>query len=208
MKTFQLKGEIRQDLGKKASKTFRKEGNVPCVLYGGNETVHFTVKEADIFKLIYSPNVYIVELELAGKTVNTIVKELQFHPVTDKTIHIDFLEIFEDKPVVVEIPVQLEGFAAGVRAGGKLTLDMRKLRVKGLYSDFPERIIVDVTKLKLGSSIQVGDLSLDKLELMNAKNAVVAKVQLTRVARGAAAAAGLDDDEDDVDSEETSVETE
>ncbi len=208
MKTFQLKGEIRQDLGKKAAKTFRKEGNVPCVLYGGNETVHFTVKEADIFKLIYSPNVYIVELELAGKTVNTIVKELQFHPVTDKTIHIDFLEIFEDKPVVVEIPVQLEGFAAGVRAGGKLTLDMRKLRVKGLYSDFPERIIVDVTKLKLGSSIQVGDLSLDKLELMNAKNAVVAKVQLTRVARGAAAAAGLDDDEDDVDSEETSVETE
>ena len=117
------------------------------------------------------------------------MKALQFHPVSDKVLHIDFLEVSENKPVVVEIPVQLNGLAEGVKAGGKLALEMRKLRVKGLFTNFPERINIDVTDLGLGKTIQVGALKLDNLEILNAKNAVVAQVKLTRAARGAAAAA-------------------
>jgi large subunit ribosomal protein L25 len=117
------------------------------------------------------------------------MKALQFHPVTDKVLHIDFLQVTETKPVVVEIPVKLEGLAEGVKAGGKLALEMRKLRVKGLYTNIPERIVIDVTSLGLGKSIQVGSVSVENLEILNAKNAVVAQVKLTRAARGAAAAA-------------------
>ncbi len=199
MKTFQLSGEQRQEVGKKYAKKFRKEGLVPCVLYGGEELIHFVAKEGDIRRIIYTPNVYIVELTIGNKTVKSIIKDLQFHPVSDATLHVDFLEVFADKPVVVELPVRLEGFAPGVKAGGKLTLAMRRLRVRGIYTELPEEIVVDVSKLKLGKSIQVGDLSFDKLELLNANNAVVAQVKLTRAARGAASA---DEDEEETESAE------
>ncbi len=189
MKTFELKGEVRTDLGKKSSKAARVGESVPCVLYGGAENVHFTSAASDLRKLIYSPDVFVVELEVAGKKCNAIMKALQFHPVTDKVLHIDFLQVTETKPVVVEIPVKLEGLAEGVKAGGKLALEMRKLRVKGLYTNIPERIVIDVTSLGLGKSIQVGSVSVENLEILNAKNAVVAQVKLTRAARGAAAAA-------------------
>lgn len=189
MKTFELKGEVRTDLGKKSSKAARVVESVPCVLYGGAENVHFTSTASDLRKLIYSPDVFVVELEVAGKKCNAIMKALQFHPVTDKVLHIDFLQVTETKPVVVEIPVKLEGLAEGVKAGGKLALEMRKLRVKGLYTNIPERIVIDVTSLGLGKSIQVGSVSVENLEILNAKNAVVAQVKLTRAARGAAAAA-------------------
>lgn len=189
MKTFELKGEVRTDLGKKSSKAARVGESVPCVLYGGAENVHFTSTASDLRKLIYSPDVFVVELEVAGKKCNAVMKALQFHPVTDKVLHIDFLQVTETKPVVVEIPVKLEGLAEGVKAGGKLALEMRKLRVKGLYTSIPERIVIDVTSLGLGKSIQVGSVSVENLEILNAKNAVVAQVKLTRAARGAAAAA-------------------
>lgn len=189
MKTFELKGEVRTDLGKKSSKAARVGESVPCVLYGGAENVHFTSAASDLRKLIYSPDVFVVELEVAGKKCNAVMKALQFHPVTDKVLHIDFLQVTETKPVVVEIPVKLEGLAEGVKAGGKLALEMRKLRVKGLYTNIPERIVIDVTSLGLGKSIQVGSVSVENLEILNAKNAVVAQVKLTRAARGAAAAA-------------------
>ena len=189
MKTFELKGEVRTDLGKKSSKAARVGESVPCVLYGGAENVHFTCTASDLRKLIYSPDVFVVELEVAGKKCNAVMKALQFHPVTDKVLHIDFLQVTETKPVVVEIPVKLEGLAEGVKAGGKLALEMRKLRVKGLYTNIPERIVIDVTSLGLGKSIQVGSVSVENLEILNAKNAVVAQVKLTRAARGAAAAA-------------------
>jgi len=189
MKTFELKGAVRADLGKKASKAERVSENVPCVLYGGAANVHFTSTASDLRKLIYSPEVFVVDLEVDGKKCNAIMKALQFHPVTDKVLHIDFLEVTEKKPVIVEIPVKLEGLAEGVKAGGKLALEMRKLKVKGLYTQIPECIVLDVTALGLGKSIQVEAVSVENLEILNAKNAVVCQVKLTRAARGAAAAA-------------------
>ena len=189
MKTFELSGAVRTDLGKKATKADRATENVPCVLYGGAENTHFTATASDLRKLIYSPEVFVVNLEINGKKVKSIMKALQFHPVTDKVLHIDFLQITEDKPVIVEIPVKLEGLAEGVKAGGKLALEMRKLKVKGIYTQVPESINIDVTELGLGKTIQVGKVSVPNLDILNAKNAVVAQVKLTRAARGAAAAA-------------------
>jgi len=190
MKTFDLKGTERTDLGKKASKAERVAESVPCVLYGGaSANTHFTTTVSDLRKLIYSPDVFVVNLEIAGKTSKAIIKDLQFHPVSDKVLHIDFLEVNETKPVTVQIPVKLEGLAEGVKAGGKLALEMRKLKVKGLYTQIPEQIVIDVTALDLGKSIQVGEVSVENLEILNAKNAVVCQVKLTRAARGAAATA-------------------
>jgi len=189
MKTFELKGTVRTDLGKKATKADRVAENVPCVLYGGAENTHFTTTVGDIRKLIYTPEVYIVNLVIDGKKTKSIMKALQFHPVSDKVLHIDFLELTEDKPVTVELPVKLEGLAEGVKAGGKLSLEMRKLKVKGLYTQIPENIVINVAELGLGKSIQVAKVSLANLEILNNKNAVVAQVKLTRAARGAAAVA-------------------
>jgi large subunit ribosomal protein L25 len=191
MKTFQLKGTVRAELGKKATKANRAGDNVPCVLYGVGDNVHFTSTASDLRKLIYTPEVYIVDLDVDGKECKAIMKALQFHPVSDKVLHIDFLEVTADKPVIMEIPVKLEGLAEGVKAGGKLALQMRKLKVKGVYTDFPEAITLDVSDLGLGKTIQVGAISVDKLEILNAKNAVVAQVKLTRAARGAAAASAV-----------------
>jgi ribosomal protein L25, Ctc-form len=190
MKSFELKGTVRTGLGKKATKAERVSENVPCVLYGGAENVHFTTTVSDIRKLVYSPEVFVVNLNIDGVVTKAIMKALQFHPVTDKVLHMDFLAISETKPVVVELPVKLEGLAEGVKAGGKLALEMRNLKVKGLYTQIPENIVIDVTELGLGKSIQVGKVSVENLEILNAKNAVVAQVKLTRAARGAAAAAG------------------
>ena len=190
MKTFDLKGTVRTDLGKKATKAERTVDNVPCVLYGVAENVHFTTTVSEIRKLVYSPEVFVVNLEIGGKVTKAIMKALQFHPVSDKVLHMDFLAISEDKPVVVNLPVKLEGLAEGVKAGGKLALEMRNLKVKGLYTQIPENIVIDVTELGLGKSIQVAKVSVPNLEILNAKNAVVAQVKLTRAARGAAAAAG------------------
>jgi len=190
MKTFELSGTVRTDLGKKATKADRAVENVPCVLYGLGDNVHFTTTISNIRKLIYTPEVYVVELNIDGTKTKAIMKALQFHPVTDIVLHIDFLKITEDKPVIVELPVKLEGLAEGVKAGGKLALEMRKLKVKGLYPQIPENIVVNVSELGLGKSIQVGKVSVENLEILNNKNAVVAQVKLTRAARGAAATAG------------------
>ncbi len=189
MKSFELKGTVRTDLGKKASKAERVSENVPCVLYGGASNTHFTTTVSDLRKLVYSPEVFVVDLDVDGAKCKAIMKALQFHPVTDKVLHIDFLELNETKPVIVEIPVKLEGLAEGVKAGGKLALEMRKLKVKGLYTQIPECITLNVTELGLGKTIQVAAVSVENLEILNAKNAVVCQVKLTRAARGAAAAA-------------------
>lgn len=190
MRTFELKGELRKDFGKNASTQLRKEDLVPCVIYGGKEEgVNFVVKNSDIHKLIYTPHVYLVNLTLEGKTMMAILKEIQFHPVKDTVLHIDFLHVYDDVPVVVDLPVRLTGLAAGVRAGGKLSLDRRYLKVKAMVDKLPEQLEIDVTNLNLGKSIQVGELAFENLEILTPKNAVVCRVQLTRAARGAAAAA-------------------
>jgi len=195
MKTFSLEANARKIETtsadqKRSLKALRKNGQIPAVLYGGKEILHLNVGKDAVRNLIFTPEVYLVELAVDGKKIMAIVKDLQFQAVTDDVLHIDFQEIFSDKPVIIDVPVELKGYAEGVKAGGKLTLRMRKLKVKGLYSQLPEKLVINVDNLGLGKSMQVGELSFDNLELMNAKNAVVCAVQLTRAARGAAAKNG------------------
>ena len=188
MKTFQLTGTPRTELGKKAAKNIRKGNMIPAVLYGGENETTFQVAAEDVRNLVYTPEIYVVELNIDGKTTHAIMKDLQFHPVTDALLHMDFLEV-SDKPIVMEVPVVLEGHAEGVKAGGKLSQEMRKLKVKAPYDKIPEKLTVNIDALGLGKTIQVGALSFEGLELLNAKNAVVCAVKLTRAARGAAAKA-------------------
>ncbi|MEZ3519704.1 MAG: 50S ribosomal protein L25/general stress protein Ctc [Muribaculaceae bacterium] len=214
MKTFDLKAAPRTEVGKKSVKALRKEGKIPAVLNGGKLvelpytgelkegekvvaidekrgliTTDIVVAAEDVRKLIYSPDIFEINLEVNGEVRKAVLKELQFQPVKDDILHIDFLEVLPEKPIVMEVPVQIEGHAEGVKAGGKLTLSMRKLKVKAVYTEIPERLVVNVDSLGLGKSMAVGDLHFEGLELMNAKNAVVCAVQLTRAARGAAAKA-------------------
>ena len=196
MKSIEIKGSLRTETGKKATHELRKNNSVPCVLYGvekdenGNPVAtHFTVTTDGLRNLVYTPHIYVVDLNIDGKVVNAIMKDIQFHPVTDAILHVDFYQINEEKPIVMEVPVQLEGLAEGVKAGGKLSLQIRKLKVKALYNVIPERLTVNVTSLGLGKTIKVGELNYEGLELINAKEAVVCAVKLTRAARGAQAAA-------------------
>ncbi|MEN8119899.1 MAG: 50S ribosomal protein L25/general stress protein Ctc [Bacteroidota bacterium] len=197
MKSIEIKGELRKSTGKKESKKLRSEEKIPCVLYGGKENVHFAVLEKELKKLVFTPNVYLVDLDLDGKKHKAIMKDLQFHPVTDRVIHIDFLEIFEDKEVVISIPVELQGLAEGVQAGGKLQVINRKLKVKALLKDLPDTLQINVEKVALGKNVKVGELAFDNLELLDAPNSVIATVKLTRAAKGMAG------EEEDVEEGET-----
>jgi len=189
MKTYQLSGKLRPEFGKKAAKMVRKEGNVPCVLYGGSEVIHFSVFDNDLRGLIFTPEIFLVELTLGDKTYKSILKEAQFHPVKDTTLHLDFYEVSEIKPILMDVPVRLNGLADGVKEGGKLSQELRKLKIKAVYTDIPEALNIDVTNLGLGKTLQVGALSFDKLEIVTNKQSVVCAVKLTRVAKGLAAAA-------------------
>ena len=153
-------------------------------------TTDVVINKEDVRKLIYTPEIFVIDLTVNGVTKKAILKDIQFHPVTDEILHIDFLEVSENKPVVMEVPVALEGHAEGVKAGGKLTLSMKKLKVKAVYSAIPEKIVVNIDNIKLGQSLKVGALHYEGLELINSKNAVVCAVQLTRAARGQQAAQG------------------
>lgn len=200
MKSIEVKGTARKiaersSEQKKALKEMRRKNEVPCVLYGvekdanGNPLANsFTVSLEALRNLVYTPHIYVVNLNIDGKTVKSILKDIQFHPVKDNILHVDFYQINEASPIVMEVPVFLEGLAEGVRAGGKLSLQVRKLKVKALYNTIPEKLTIDVTNLALGKTIKVGELSYEGLELLNAKDAVVCAVKLTRAARGAAAA--------------------
>ena len=194
MKTFKLEGKSREIIArsadqKRALKAMRKNDEIPAVLYGGEKVVHFAVTNDAVRKLVYTPEIFVVELTIDGETTMAIMKEIQFHPVSDKILHMDFLAVSKDKPVEMEVPVALEGHAEGVKAGGKLTLQMRKLRVKAIYDQIPEKLVINVDNLGLGKTMQVGALHFEGLEVMNAKNAVVCAAQLTRAARGAQAKA-------------------
>ena len=196
MKEISLNGQARTDLGKKASRELRREGMVPCVIYGVEKNENgapkaqsFIVSQKELAKLLYTPNVYIVNLNLDGKEVKAILKDLQTDFITDRPVHVDFYQITEEKPIVMEIPVKLNGLAAGVRAGGKLASSVRKLKVKSLYKNFPDTLDVDVTELGLGKSIKVSELSFENLDIVTPKEVVVCSVRMTRAARSAAEAA-------------------
>ena len=214
MEIFKLAAQPRTELGKKATKALRADKKIPVVLNGGEVielpfkgtlkpgekiveigngkglvTTDLVVTQDAVRKLIYTPDIYAIELDINGEKRMAILKDIQFEPVKDSILHIDLLEVNDKKPVVIEVPVKLDRHAEGVKAGGKLTLSMRKLKVKAIYSAVPERLVINVDNLGLGKSLAVGDLNFEGLELVNAKNAVVCAVQLTRAARGAAATA-------------------
>jgi large subunit ribosomal protein L25 len=193
MKSIEIKGELRTSTGKKDSKKLRKEEKVPCVLYGGEKNIHFAVLEKDLKKLVFTPNVYLVDLNIDGKNHKAIVQDIQFHPVTDRVIHIDFYEIFEDKKVTIAIPVELQGLAEGVKAGGKLQVLNRKLKVRALYKDLPDTLQINVENVGLGKNIKVGEVNFDNLEMLNSANTVIATVKLTRAAKGAMVAAASEE---------------
>ena len=189
MQTFDIKGTKREVGGKKAAKQLRRQGLVPCIVYGGEKEIAFSVPEVDFRGLIYTPNVYIVNLTIDGETMQVILKDIQFHPVADNILHVDFLQVFPEKPVTIGVPLRIVGHSEGVKAGGKLQVEMRKLNVKGLIANLPDILDVDITTLGLGQVIKVGDLHYDNLEILNAKSAVVAGVKSTRAAVSATAAA-------------------
>ncbi|HNW50765.1 MAG TPA: 50S ribosomal protein L25/general stress protein Ctc [Prolixibacteraceae bacterium] len=186
MKTFELKGSVREALGKKDSAKLRSEGNVPCVLFGGETPIHFYVVKADLQKLIYTPNVYLVNLEIGKNKQQAIMQDIQFDPVSDEVIHIDFMEITNDKPVKIEVPLEVVGFAKGIRAGGKLQVEVRRLKVMALPKFLPDSIKIDVTELDLGQSLRVSDINLENVTILNGKSVPVVRIMITRAARAAA----------------------
>lgn len=184
MKTFEIKGEARKEIGKKNANQLRKEEKIPCVIYGGKENIHFSATEKDFLHLIYTPNVYIANIKLESAEYNAVMREIQFHPVTDKVLHIDFVQVFDNKNVTVPVPVQLNGFAKGVKDGGKLNLERRKLNVSGFPQSIPDIIELDVTNVELGKTIKVADINIPNVKLTDSSNTVVASVKLTRAAKG------------------------
>lgn len=187
MKEIDVKGKKRAETGKKASKLLRKEGLVPCNLYGekkdenGNpEAMSFAVPTNELRKIVYTPHIYVINLIIDGESHTAVLKELQFHPVTDTLLHVDFYEINDQKPITIGIPVKLTGLAQGVRDGGRMNLSVRKINVTAKYQDIPEHLDIDVTSLQIGKSIKVGDLHFEGLELATSKDVVVCSIKATR----------------------------
>jgi large subunit ribosomal protein L25 len=194
MKVSQLSGLLRANVGKKDAKALRNEGRVPCVLYGQGSQLHFSAKSIEAEKLIFTPDVYQVELDVEGKKTKAIVKDIQQDNITGAVKHIDFYELDDKKPVKVQLPVRLTGNSRGVLAGGKLLQVFRRVTVLGLPGDLPEAVTIDITKLRIGQSIRVGQIEANGLTILEVPNAVVVSV---RVARGAAKGSDAGDDDDD-----------
>ncbi|MBN2616055.1 MAG: 50S ribosomal protein L25/general stress protein Ctc [Bacteroidales bacterium] len=180
MKTVSLSGSLRENVGKKDAKQHRKEGKFPCVIYGGKEQVHFTLDRLAFDKVLFTPDVYVIKIELDGKTYETILQDIQYHPTTDEVLHVDFLELVPGKPVTIGLPVSLTGKAPGVVKGGKLRLKLRKLKVKGLIEKMPETIEVSVSKLDIGRAVKVKDVSVEGLQFLDPASNVIVTVKTAR----------------------------
>ena len=196
MKEITLNGVKRAETGKKSTKALRKQGLIPCNIYGEAKdeqglpvAMQFTIPFSEIRKAVYTPDVLVCNLNIDGETKVAVIKELQFHPVTDALLHADFYEMTETKPITIGIPVNLVGLAQGVRDGGRMSLSIRKIAVTAPYKQIPEKLDVDVTALKIGKSIKVGELSFEGLEIATSKEVIVCSVKMTRAAAAAAAAA-------------------
>jgi len=183
MKTIEIKGMFRTELGKKSSKEIRKAGNVPCVIYGKEKNIHFHAPELSFKNLVYTPDAHLVKLIIEDKEYQAVLKDMQFHPVKDNILHADFIEIHDKKPVVINIPIKVTGDSVGVIAGGKLSIKRRTLKVKGLAKDLPEALHIDITNLKIHEGIKVGELSYDKIELLDPKKSMVLTIATSRVAQ-------------------------
>ena len=196
MKEMNVIGQKRAETGKKATKQLRKEGLIPCNLYGEAKdenglpvAMSFAVPMTELRKVVYTPHIYVVNLNIDGQHHTAIMKELQFHPVTDALLHIDFYEVNEEKPITIGVPVKLNGLAQGVRDGGRLALIVRKVNVTAMYQNIPETLDIDVTNLNIGKSIKVGDLKFEGLEMATSKEVVVCTIKATRKSNAAAQAA-------------------
>ena len=199
MKEISISGQKRTDLGKKASKSLRKEGMIPCNIYGEAKdengapvAMAFAASFSELRKLIYTPNIYVVNLNIDGENKKAVLREIQFHPTTDAPLHVDFLEVNEQKPIVMGVPVKLVGLAQGVRDGGRMNLSIRKINVVAPYTQIPEQLDIDVTDLKLGKALKVGDLTFEGVEMPTRKEGVVCSIKATRASAQAAAAAAED----------------
>lgn len=186
MKSVAMFGYLRDGVGKSSTKAIRNEGKVPCVLYGGSEHIHFSMYAQDFKSLVYTPNTYKVKLEIEGKIYRSILKDIQFHPVNDSIMHADFLEIQDDKPIVLQIPVKFEGNSVGVRAGGKLIVQSKKLNIKALPTQMPDFITVNIDNLDIGKSIKVGEITVENMSILDAPNNPIVTVKTTRAAQSAA----------------------
>jgi large subunit ribosomal protein L25 len=186
MKSITIKGSERESVGKSATKALRNAGMIPCVLYGGNQTVHFTAEEGAFKNLIYTPNAHTVVIDLGSKKFEAVLQDIQQHPVTDKILHIDFYQLFADKEVTMEVPVKVVGTSKGVLAGGVLRLNQRKLKVKALPKDLPDFVEADITPLEMGNKLYVTKLETKNFKLLHPDNTVVAQVKISRAAMKAA----------------------
>lgn len=189
MKTIQINGVKREAYGKKGSKDVRREQRIPVIIYGGkDEPVHFSVDVRDMKPLLYTPKSYIVEFDIEGHKETGVLRDVQYHPVKDYPMHMDFYRVLPGKPVAIDIPVKITGNSEGVKLGGKLAVYKRKLRVSGMSENLPDELVIDVTKLGIGQTIFVGDLSYENLTMLNPAGMAICSIIITRAARGAAAA--------------------
>jgi len=203
MKTVSLSGSPRENVGKKDAKKNRNLGKVPCVLYGGKEQVHFAVDEKSFIKIIFTPEVFLINIQIDGKEFNAVLQDIQYHPVSDRVLHADFLEIMPGKPVTIAVPIKISGVAPGVLAGGKLLKKKRKIRVKALQEHLPDNIEIDISNLEIGDSVKIKDIKIENLEHLDSPRDMVVAVKVTRIA---ARDADLYGDEEAEEGEETAPE--
>ena len=182
MKQVSISGSLRENVGKKDAKLNRKQGKIPCVLYGGKEQIHFSTEEASFKDVIYTPEACTVVLNIGEKSINAILQEVQYHPVVDNIIHADFLEIFPEKPVTIHIPIKIVGVSPGILKGGRLVQKLRKLKVKALPGNLPDNIMIDISKLEIGDSVKVVDVKQKDLLFLETPNSLIVTVKTTRVA--------------------------
>jgi len=202
MQTLNFKVKKRETLGKKSNKALRRQGLVPAVLYGGEENIHFEISAKEIKKITETPKTYLVNLDIDGTVYNAFLQDSQYHPVTDEALHFDFIQIFEDKPIKIALPIKIEGFSVGVKAGGVLVKEKRYVTVLALAKNLPDELTIDVTKLKIGQSIKIADLNPENLQLIEGPSASIVSVKLTRTA------AKIGDDDDEEEEEETEAKAE
>ncbi len=208
METIEIKGTVRKQTGKKHSKSLRREANVPCVMYGGEEIIHFFAPELSFSKIIYTPKVYHLKIDLDGKSYDALLQDIQFHPVTDRILHLDFKQVSFDREVVTFLPVIITGDAEGIKEGGKLRQRRRRLKVKGLLKDMPDYLEIDITSLEIGDSFKIGDLEYGNLTLLETPRAMVVAVASSRLAKGMEEAIVEVEEEEVVEGEEEAAETE
>ncbi|MCZ8196136.1 MAG: 50S ribosomal protein L25/general stress protein Ctc [Flavobacterium sp.] len=186
MKSITIKGSERESVGKVATKAVRNAGAVPCVIYGGNQPVHFSAEEKEFKSLVYTPNAHTVVIDLGGKKFNAILQDIQVHPVSDKILHIDFFELKDDKEIIMEVPVKVTGTSPGVLLGGVLNLNQRRLKVKALPKNLPDFVEANISELQMGNKLYVTKLPVNNFKLMHPDNTVVCQVKISRAAMKAA----------------------